>query len=491
MSAWHRKLEAIASSVASINMVVHLLAVIISGLFLLYYTITGDPASALITLRLLVASVIVVAFSYAVTHLLKGAVITELDEAMVVTALTWLVVPLSTAFLYIMALELDFVNALFEAMSGFTGTGFSALPRVEGVPYSVLVWRSATQWLGELGTVVVAGVILPYAHRALRQVYLVERGPKLAPTILATVRILFMIYVTCTALGTVMLALSGMDFLDALAHAMTGIATGGMSTKGASIGFWYTRGYTQILYTSSLIMVLGALNFKDLYNLLRGRVKTFAKSAEVKGFFTILLLLAIAMAAVSIVRGLPLAETLYHLISGYTTTGFQVGALHSYPDELKLLLVLGMMIGGATFSTAGGVKTLRVMIAAKSVVWEMARPLQPRGIVFVRRVGSEEVTDEMVISATTYVVLYIALQAVLAVLLHLALVHSSHGGYSALDSLFEVTSALSCVGLSVGIASYTLSAHAKAILMVAMYLGRLEALPLYLIAGCLQRARLK
>jgi trk system potassium uptake protein TrkH len=277
--------------------------------------------------------------------------------------------------------------------------------------------------------------------------------------------------------------MSGMEPLDALIHSMTGIATGGMSSKAQNIGYWYFQGAQMILPASLIVMILGAQNFRDLYLLLKMRLKEFAKSLEVQGFFTILLLLLTLTIALTKLFRLDTVLAIYHLISGYTTTGFQVGNISTYPDALKTIIILAMIIGGATFSTAGGIKIRRIVIALKVIVWDIQRVVMPKNIIVVRRLGREVIDEASVDSTMSYIMLYAITLLLLSVGLHLVLITSNLTNYSFLDSVFEATSALSCVGLSVGITSASLPPTAKIILITAMYLGRLEFLPLYLSIG--------
>jgi trk system potassium uptake protein TrkH len=231
-------------------------------------------------------------------------------------------------------------------------------------------------------------------------------------------------------------------------------------------------------------MVLGALNFSDLYSLTVGKLKDFAKSVEVRCFFAALAVLSIPLVVTSLVYGSAdrLPAWLFHLVSALTTTGFSVTPPGVDPDIVKAVTVVAMVMGGATFSTAGGIKMRRVAIALKSIVWEMVEPSLPRAVVLVKKVGGDVVRDDEVRSALTYVFLYLTTLTAASVALHIALVGSGLAGFSYLDSLYETASALSCVGLSVGITA-TAPPSAKAILMACMYLGRIEFLPLYAAVG--------
>lgn len=421
--------------------------------------------------------------------------ITEIVDAILVVSLSWLVIPALSALIYSYTIGLDYIDSFFESLSGFSGTGLTVLAKPEDLPYVVLIWRASTQWMGELGIIVFSAALLPYIHRVLSRVYVAERGVKLAPTILSTARRLLIMYTFLTLVGTVVLMLSGMNFLDALAHSMTGIATGGMSTNSQSIGYWYkTAGYL-VLITSTIVMVFGALNFADLYELLRGRIRRFVGRLEVKWFLYLLAILTI-ISTITVIstHGLNLemlSLAIYNMVSGYTTTGFQVGDIgREYPDTLKLVIVLAMAVGGATFSTAGGIKIKRIAIALKSIGWTFAKPFLPEKAYLVRRVGDEVLSEDDVISVYAYIMLYAIVALIISYTLYIVLNFSGYTwSKNYIDALFETVSALSCVGLSTGITSISMPVYAKVVLMLAMYLGRLEFAPIYIVIGYQYKSR--
>ncbi|MDW8011060.1 MAG: potassium transporter TrkG, partial [Sulfolobales archaeon] len=235
----------------------------------------------------------------------------------------------------------------------------------------------------------------------------------------------------------------------------------------------------------AIVMTLGALNFMDLYNLTRGRLRDFAESIEVRGFAAILSTFLVALGAISIATSSVESFWVwsFHVLSGFTTTGFSLAPISEHPDVVKVVIILSMVIGGATFSTAGGIKIKRAIVTAKLVFWETSKTFIPKSVVVVRKVGGEVIRDEDVSSIYSFVALYGLTLVATSIALHLSLLTSGIASYSYVDSLLETSSALSCVGLSSGIASSSAPALTKAILMIAMYLGRIEFLPLYTIIG--------
>lgn len=466
-----------------------LIGLVIGLAFFIYSIYIENPVELKASIEFLIATIIIFVPSTAIALSLRGYEVTEILEAIIVVILSWLIIPTLNAFIYCYVIGLDFTDAFFESMSGFTGTGLTIISKPEELPYVILIWRALTQWMGELGIIVFSAALLPYIHRVLSRVYIAERGIRLSPTILATTRRLISIYVFLTFLGIIVFMLSGMNFLDATAHSMTAIATGGMSTKSESIGFWYKVSGSMVLATSSMIMVLGALNFLDLYNLVRGSIKKFFKSVEVKWFIYLLITLSTLIAVVAFSTFGEnydiIGVAMYHVVSGFTTTGFQVGDIGKYPDALKFVIILAMIIGGSTFSTAGGIKIKRVVVALKAAIWSSAKPFLPEKIYIVRRINDEVVVEEDIESVYSFMLVYLTTAIVSSILLYLTLNICIGYGWSKsyIDTLFETVSALSCVGLSTGITSVNIPLAAKLILTTTMYLGRLEFAPIYLIIG--------
>lgn len=445
----------------------------------------GENVEREASLKIIQIALVFNAVSAVVFALYRRYSVVELVDTFLVVSVFWVFAPLFSATLYSYTVGIPFLDSFFESVSGFTGTGLTIINRPEALPRVVLIWRALTQWVGELGVVVVSGVFLPFLHRSIRSIYVAERGARLAPTVISTVRKLFTIYLAYTAVGVLLFVLSGMDLFDSIAHSMTAIATGGMSTKSENLGYWFRTGNIFVALSASMAMVFGAFNFMDLYNLTLARFREFVKSVEVRGF-TVFLLVFLALLGVSTIA-VGSSESFwvwaFHMLSGFTTTGFSLTSIADHPDIVKITITLSMIVGGSTFSTAGGIKIKRAVIVVKSALWELGRVFIPRSVVMVRRIGGEVIRDEEMMSTYSYVILYVLTLVVISITLHLSLISSGFTNFNYIDSLFETASALSCVGLSSGITSPAAPALTKMLLIVAMYLGRIEFLPLYTLVG--------
>ncbi len=476
-----RRLKAVISSVGILFITLSVLALIVG---LAGMAFSEGPTERVAGLKISEIALLSLVASVSTFFLFKKEVVTELLDAFIVVSVFWLLAPLLSALIYSYSTGLPLIDSYFESLSGFTGTGFTVIDRPEELPRVVLAWRALTQWVGELGVVVFSGVLLPFLHRSIRSIYVAERGARIAPTVISTARRLFSIYALYTLLGTLLFAVAGMDLFNSLAHSMTGIATGGMSTSSENLGFWF-RNNSFVAVVASVIMVLGALNFVDLYNMSLGRLRDFLKSVEVRGMVFSFVVFTGALWIIALVTN---SFSLFwiwvfHMISGHTTTGFSLTSIYEHPEAVKLVITLSMIIGGATFSTAGGIKIKRVVIAVKVIFWGIGRVFVPRSVVIVRRLGDEVIKEDEVISVCSYIFLYMTTLILLSIGIYISLLASGIGHYSYIDALFETASALSCVGLSTGITTSSTPILTKTLLMTAMYLGRIEFLPLYIVVG--------
>jgi len=475
------RLKAVVSSVSVLLITLSVLALVVS---LMGVVLSAEPSERTAGVRASAVAVLSLAISATAFLLFKRNVVTELSDAFIVVSIFWLLAPLFSAFIYSYSVGLPLIDAFFESLSGFTGTGLSVISRPEELPRVILAWRALTQWVGELGVVVFSGVLLPFLHRSIRSVYVAERGARIAPSVISTARRLFAIYAAYTLLGVLLFTVAGMGLFDSLVHSMTGIATGGMSTSSGNLGFWFISN-SFVAVAASVVMILGALNFVDLYNLSSGRLRDFVKSAEVRGLVTSFAVFAGVLWVIALVTGSldSFWVWVFHMISAHTTTGFSLTSIYEHPEAVKLVITLSMIVGGATFSTAGGIKMKRTIIAVKAIFWDIGRIFVPRSAVIARKVGDEVIKEEEIASVYSYIFLYMLTLVVLSLCMYISLLASGLSQYNYIDALFETASALSCVGLSVGITTSSAPVLVKVLLMVAMYLGRIEFLPLYIVVG--------
>jgi len=400
----------------------------------------------------------------------EAAVLT-LADGWVITLLGWTAVCLFSAWPFHTAMNLPPTLALFEAVSGWTTTGLSVIDP-EKAPAMILVWRSLMQYAGGAGL----AVIMVAAIAGPVDAGLVEsegRAERLAPNVQESAKLVLQLYLAYAAAGTGAFFLCGMDFFDAVNHAMTATSTGGFSTKTASIGYWNSW---EIEAVAMVLMLLGGFNFLTAHLLFHGRFSSVARNSEVR---FLLVLLPVCAGLMFICATLPLFGdtskalrlSLFETVSGLTTTGFTTVDYRALPQFGVIFLISLMCVGGGTGSTSGGIKQFRAILLMKLLRAELRRAFLPKAAVEEESLGYGErqiyVSPELTRRLAAFIFLYFAALAAGTGVLTLY-------GYSVGDSLFEFASSLGTVGMSAGITSPEAPAALLWTEMAGMFLGRLE-----------------
>lgn len=316
-------------------------------------------------------------------------------------AMAWILAAAVSGLPYLIEGTLDRpVDAFFEAMSGFTTTGATVIADVEVVPRGLLLWRSLTQWMGGLGIVVLFVAVAPAAGLAAARVFHAETtGPtaeRLTPRIADTAKILWFIYAGLTLAGFAALVAAGMGPFDAVNHIFTAMATGGFSTRNASIGAFNSLAIELVVI---VFMVAAGTNFALYWRVLRRR-SPWPQLAEVRAYLGILAAASAVMAVGLLVSddaaGLPdaLRQGSFQVVSLMTTTGFTTADFDLWSDFARMALLMLMFVGGCAGSTAGGLKVVRVQLLGQSAGQEVRRQLKPSAVTVLRlrgRVFSEDV----------------------------------------------------------------------------------------------------
>lgn len=308
----------------------------------------------------------------------------------------------------------SFTNAFFETMSGFTTTGATTLSNIEVLPHGILFWRSLTHWLGGMGIIVLSLAILPFLGVGGMQLFKAEvPGPvadKLTPRVTETAKILWGVYLLLTVLETGLLMLGGMSVFDALCHTFGTMATGGYSTRNASVGAFNS---SYIDYVIIFFMLLAGTNFSLHYRFLRGNFKVYIQNRE---FLFFLSLVGLATFFVGLDTfshhyeslGETLRDTLFQVVSILTTTGFGTADYEKWAFSSQFILFVLMFIGGCAGSTGGGMKVIRIYILVQFVFSEFVRLLHPRAVVPVR-LGNTVIPREVVMNVLGFFILFILL----------------------------------------------------------------------------------
>jgi trk system potassium uptake protein TrkH len=310
------------------------------------------------------------------------------------------------------------VDAFFESMSGFTTTGATLLGRIEAEPHAILLWRSLTQWLGGVGIVVLVVAIAPATGMATQRVFFAElsgvTAERLTPRIADTAKILWGVYLAFTAAGFVAFAVAGMGPFDAINHILTTIATGGFSTRSASIAAFDSLA---IEIVTIVFMVLGGINFAVYWRALRGADSLRPQLPELRAY---LLILVVATAIVTLTLVLSqtrigtadaLRDSAFTVVSITTSSGFITADFDEWNNFGQLVMLMLMFVGGCAGSTAGGMKVIRVLLLGKAAAQEIEHQVRPT-TVQVLRVGGRVYTEEVRKGVLAFFSLYVLIVAV-------------------------------------------------------------------------------
>jgi trk system potassium uptake protein TrkH len=378
------------------------------------------------------------------------------------------------------------VNAIFESMSGFTGTGLTMTDDESALPATLQWWRSFIEWIGGVGVIVLTTAILARPGSGSLTLYESEaRSEKIHPSIVSTVRTIWWIFLLFTFISIVILWLAGMPTWDAINHAMTGLATGGFSITDNSIGT-----YDSVVIDFALlpVMILGSIAFPIHYLILQGQLKNFYTDLQTRWVFGSFglgtSLLTITLWANNTYETLFSAFRygVFQFVSAASCTGFQTaGTLGTtWAPEGQLLVTLGMVIGAAAGSTVGGIKLIRVLTLAKGTAFRITNVFYPSAAIRSFRLdgrtltdaeASQEFEEAAIVSFLWIVFLGIGILALLAVL------PTGSEGYTLANVIFEVASAQDNVGLSSGITGPEMPTVVKVMFLFNMWIGRLEIIP--------------
>ena len=374
------------------------------------------------------------------------------------------------------------IDALFETMSGFTTTGATLIDDIEAQSDAVLTWRSITQWLGGIGIVVLVVAVAPLARIGLQRVFYAEvtgiTADRLTPRISDTAKIIVGIYVGLSLAAAVAYGVAGMSLFDAVNHAMTTLATGGFSTRTASIAAFDSVAIELVAVT---FMVLAGINFAIYWRLVRGKPAT-PQLAEALGFVAILGLAIIAVATSlelagdSSTLGRGIRDSVFSVVTLMSTTGFTTADFDAWNEFARLLLLMLMVVGGSAGSTSGGMKVMRVILLAKIAWQELGRQTQPRRVQ-VLRLGGRPFPEDVRVALLGYFLLY-------AVVFAIGCIAFAAGGLGPASSLSATAATLSNVGPGLGdvgaIENFgALSESGRIVAIVLMLAGRLEIFTLF------------
>jgi len=412
-------------------------------------------------------------------------ILIEKKEAVAIIVFGWISVSLIGALpLYISGYFASFLDAFFESVSGFTTTGASVLNNIEALPASILIWRSMTHWIGGMGIVILALVVLPAINVGSRNLYNFESSSianeQITPKIKDTARLLWFVYLFLTVAETLLLLVGGLSFFDASLIAMATIPTGGFSPRNASIAA-YGSSYVEAIVI--LFMVLSGINF-SLYLTFFKSNKSVRQFSEIVKFYLILM----TGAALIVVLDLRLhcydtwTEAIrygvFQVVSINTTTGFVTANYEHWRPLSQVVLLILMFIGACPGSTTGAIKNSRIIILIKSIYRELIQMIHPRIVASVR-LNNKVIDNRTIKTVLVFIGMYLTFFFVATLLMTVS-------GTDIITSVFSVATTLGGVGPGLGLTgpaeSYALlSSFNKIVLIACMLFGRLEFYSLFLI----------
>ncbi len=379
-----------------------------------------------------------------------------------------------------------FTDAYFESISGFTTTGSSILTNIEALHPATLFWRSLTQWLGGMGIIVFALAIIPYLNIGGMGIFQAEvPGPtaeKLTPRIQDTAKVLWMVYLIFTVVLTLLLWLGGMTVFDAICHSFTAMSTGGFSTKNNSVAGFNSPYIEWVLI---IFMIIAGINFALHYRFLfKGlKVKTYTRDPELNFYFLIILFCIVTMSAnIFIQQGgdtiKVIRDVFFSVSSILTTTGYGTADYELWPMYSQFILLFIMIMGGCAGSTAGGIKSVRLMLVFKYMYTEALKLLHPNLIRTVKMRNS--VLDRNVLANILgFIFIYAAVMVVSILLVSFEINDMVTAIGSVIASLSNIGPGFGTVGPTENYAH--LGIFTKWILSLDMVMGRLEILTILIL----------
>lgn len=399
-------------------------------------------------------------------------------EGFVIVTLGWVLAALAGSLPFMLSGVFPrFVDAYFEAMSGFSTTGSTVLVQIEGVPLGILLWRSMTQWLGGMGIILLSIAILPLLGVGGMQLFKAEvPGPvydKISPRIRDTAKTLWLVYLLFTVLEVLFLKLGGMSLYDAVSHTFTTLATGGFSPRNRSVGA-YDSAYIDTVVT--VFMVLAGINFALHYRLLLGDFRGLFRDTEFHFYMGVLVVATLFVTWDLYGRNYGDVRTAFRyasfqVVSIMTTTGYTTASFDTWPFVSQLVLVLLMFLGGMAGSTGGGIKIVRIQVLIKQGYRQIYQVIHPHAVAPVKLRG-EVISREIIESIWGFFFLFVLCFVTGSVIMALL-------GMDLVTSFTAVLTCLANVGPGLGMVGpsehfYHVPDLGKWVLTFCMLIGRLE-----------------
>lgn len=402
----------------------------------------------------------------------------NIRDMFLLTSLTWVIVSAFAALPFTLYHGINYTDAFFETMSGITTTGSTVLSGLDKMAHSILIWRSLLQWLGGIGFIVMAVAVLPFLNVGGMKLFRTESSEwsdKAMPRTQNMAKQLFYIYILLSILCAIGYHFAGMNWFDAANHAMTTLSTGGYSTSDQSMAHFSHSAQ----WVGTVFMAAGGLPLLLFVQSIQQKSFKVWNDTQVIGFLVFISLVSIGLGIwLSDTREMPFIDairlTSFNVVSVVTTTGFGLTDYGAWGGLANIAFLFLMVVGSCSGSTSGGIKVFRFQIAGAIMREQLKQQFHPRGV-FRERYNNRPISEDIIRSLVTFVLLYMLVIVVTSIILVLT-------GLDPVTSFTGAITAVSNVGPGLGpiigpAGNFaTLPDVAKWALAVAMLLGRLEIL---------------
>ena len=394
----------------------------------------------------------------------------KFKHGMFISSIAWLWAGFVGAIIMMLMLDISFIDAFFENVSAWTGSGLTMFNDVEILPRSILFLRSLEQWIGGLGVVIIFISLLIKPGTSAFKLYKSEaRDDRIRPNIKNTLKKTIEIYLIYTLFGIILYLLAGLPLFDSVNLTFTTISTGGMSIKNANVGFYHNN----IVYLITMIlMLLGATSFAVHYNIVKTKGKSIIKDIQFQAIILSIIISGILIAAITHMAPM---NVIFHIVSAVTTTGANIASsseLASWAPASLIIIMILMVMGGSSGSTVGAVKIIRVITFLRGINLTVTNVIAPKRVVSAK-IANRTFNEREIKEASSYIIVYLMFLIVSWIIM-------TFYTNDPINSLFDVTSTIGNVGLSTGIINGSLATLPKIMLIFLMWLGRLEIIPILL-----------
>jgi trk system potassium uptake protein len=432
-------------------------------------------------------------FVFGIGYLLKTQIKTkkdtEMKHALLSIVLIWLIYCFFASLPFVFIMKATFLDAFFETMSTLTTTGLSVFTtQLDFMPVSLIFWRTFLGWIGGIGIVLMALIGLMTSYSRTTKLLVAEgHGDQLKENLKTATKKITIIYIILTFIGILLLMLVGQNLWEATNYSMSAISTNGMdiTTNGLTQvhnGFSMTgvhNYFTDVVLVA--IMFMGAMSFSLHYLFIKKKNwLVYFKDPE----FRLLLLIGF-VGTIIVGTKIGVWNAFFHTFSFATCGGLTfltTDVISGWEEITKLILIIFVIIGGAAGSTAGGIKLSRAIIFVKGIYWKIKKNILPQGSYFRQQYNGEQISHEQIREISQFILMWI-------IFIIIGTLVITAYGYPVIDALFEVSSAQSNSGLSTGITTSGMPIGIEIMLIINMFVGRLEIIPILASIGLLLNLR--